>query len=285
MFDRNNSLPLSLFLQAERQARLDSLVIKACKRGTMSGLAEWLSALGTWGTRLARNLADEWLLRSAIRELHQVDDRTLADIGITRCGIEYAVRHGRPHAWQYPGERQRYSEVAMRWSLVALAGLAIAGGYAVSGVDGAESAQVAHGKYLVQLGGCTDCHTPGHLLGKPDMSRFLGGSDVGLEVPGLGVFVAPNLTPDKVTGLGNWTKDQIAAAIQTGVRPDGRILAPIMPWRAYAGLRKSDVRAIVEYLSSLPAISHKVPGPFGLDEKPAIFRMTILPPEKASQHD
>jgi hypothetical protein len=59
----------------------------------------------------------------------------------------------------------------------------------------------------------------------------------------------------------------------------------IMPWRAYAGLTKSDVRAIVEYLSNLPAISHKVPGPFGLDEKPAIFRMTILPPEKASQHD
>src|SRR6516165_7830937 len=54
---------------------------------------------------------------------------------------------------------------------------------------------------------------------------------------------------------------------------------------AYAGLTKSDVRAIVEYLSSLPAISHKVPGPFGLGEKPAICRMTILPPEKASQHD
>jgi mono/diheme cytochrome c family protein len=173
----------------------------------------------------------------------------------------------------------------MRWSLVALAALAIAGGYAVSRGVGAESPQVAHGKYLVQLGGCTDCHTPGHLLGKPDMSRFLGGSDVGLEVPGLGVFVAPNLTPDKVTGLGNWTKDQIAAAIQTGVRPDGRVLAPMMPWRAYAGLRKSDVGAIVEYLSNLPAISHQVPGPFGLDEKPAIFRMTILPPEKASQHD
>ena len=178
----------------------------------------------------------------------------------------------------------------MRWGLVALAALAIVGGYAVSGVVGAESAQVAHGKYLVQFGGCTDCHTPGHLLGKPDMSkpdmsRFLGGSDVGLEVPGLGVFVAPNLTPDKVTGLGNWTKNQIAIAIQTGVRPDGRILAPIMPWRAYAGLTKSDVGAIVQYLSSLPAISHAVPGPFGLDEKPAIFRMTILPPEKASQRD
>jgi uncharacterized protein YjiS (DUF1127 family) len=95
MFDRNNSLPLSLFLQAERQARLDTLVIKACMRGIMSGLAEWLSALGRWATRLARNLAHERLLRSAIRELHQLDDRTLADIGITRCGIEYTVHHGR----------------------------------------------------------------------------------------------------------------------------------------------------------------------------------------------
>jgi uncharacterized protein YjiS (DUF1127 family) len=98
MFDRNDSLPLSLFLQGERQARLDSLVIKACMRGTMSRLAEWLTAPGTWGTRLVRNLADEWLLRSVIRELHHLDDRTLADIGITRCEIEYAVRHGRPHA-------------------------------------------------------------------------------------------------------------------------------------------------------------------------------------------
>ena len=95
MFDRNNSV---LLLQAERQARLDRLVIKACMRGIMSGLAEWLSALGRWATRLARNLAHERLLHSAIRELHQLDDRTLADIGITRCGIEYAVRHGRLHA-------------------------------------------------------------------------------------------------------------------------------------------------------------------------------------------
>jgi hypothetical protein len=158
----------------------------------------------------------------------------------------------------------------MRWSVVLLAALTIAAGYAVSRGVGAESTQVARGKYLVQLGGCTDYHTPGHLLGKPDMSRFLGGSDVGIEVPG-----SPNLTPDNDTGLGNWTKDQIATAIRTGVRPDGHVLAPIMPWRAYAGLTKIDAAAIVEYLRSLPLISHKVPGPFGLDDKPAIFRMTI----------
>ena len=96
MFDRNNSLPLSLFLQAERQARLDNLVIKACMRGTMSRLAEWLSAFGAWGTRLAHDLADERLMRCVIRELHQLDDRTLADIGITRGEVESAVRNGLP---------------------------------------------------------------------------------------------------------------------------------------------------------------------------------------------
>jgi mono/diheme cytochrome c family protein len=167
---------------------------------------------------------------------------------------------------------------------IAMAAAAVAG-YGVSLGLGAENEQVARGKYLVELGGCTDCHTPGHFFGKPDMARYLGGSDMGIEVPGLGIFVGRNLTPDKDTGLGNWTKDEIITAIQTGIRPDGRILAPIMPWRAYAALTKSDAAAIVEFLRSLPPVSNKVPGPFSPDEKPAIFRMTILPPHDAIQHD
>jgi hypothetical protein len=57
--------------------------------------------------------------------------------------------------------------------------------------DAAET-QVQRGKYLVSVIPCTDCHTPGTFLGKPDMKRYLGGSEVGFEVPGLGVFYAPN---------------------------------------------------------------------------------------------
>jgi len=126
---------------------------------------------------------------------------------------------------------------------------------------------------------------PGYFFGKPDMARYLGGSDMGVEVPGLGVFVGRNLTPDKDTGLGNWTNEQITTAIQTGVRPDGRILAPIMPWRAYAVMTKSDAAAVVAFLKSLPPVNNKVPGPFGPDEKPPIFRRTILPPDHATQHN
>jgi mono/diheme cytochrome c family protein len=139
--------------------------------------------------------------------------------------------------------------------------------------------QVAHGKYLVGIAGCNDCHTPGYFFGKPEMTRFLGGSEVGFEIPGLGVFHGPNLTPDRETGLGTWSPAQMAAAITKGVRPDGRILAPIMPWHAFASLTPDDTRAIVAYLQSLPPVKNKVPGPFGPDEKATSLVMKIVPPD------
>jgi mono/diheme cytochrome c family protein len=135
---------------------------------------------------------------------------------------------------------------------------------------------VARGKYLVTIGGCSDCHTPGSFLGHPDMARFLAGSDVGFGTPG-GVFVGPNLTPDDATGLGKWTAAQIVAAITTGTRPDGRILAPVMPWRGLAHLTRSDALAIAAYLKSLPPVSNQVAGPFGPGEPPTVFVMTVLP--------
>jgi mono/diheme cytochrome c family protein len=138
--------------------------------------------------------------------------------------------------------------------------------------------EIDRGKYLVTLGGCSDCHTPGYFFGKPDMTKYLGGSQVGFEIPDLGVFHGPNLTPDKETGLGAWTDEQIVAAIQQGKRPDGRMLAPIMPWRAFANLSTADVKAIVAYLRTVPPVRNKVPGPFGPKEKPTSFVMKIVPP-------
>src|SRR6266478_5575586 len=58
----------------------------------------------------------------------------------------------------------------------------------------ADDSQITRGKYLVTFGGCNDCHTPGYFFGNPDMSRFLGGSDVGFEIPGQAVFL-PYTTP------------------------------------------------------------------------------------------
>jgi hypothetical protein len=74
----------------------------------------------------------------------------------------------------------------------------------------------------------------------------------------------------------------VAAAITKGQRPDGRVLAPIMPWHAFANLTAQDVRAIVAFLKTLPAVNNKVPGPFGPSEKPTSFVMKIVPPEAAT---
>ena len=133
------------------------------------------------------------------------------------------------------------------------------------------------GKYLTTIMGCTDCHTPGHFLGRPDMARFLGGSDVGFEIPGLGTFYGPNLTPD-ATGLGNWTEAEIATAIRTGIRPDGSQLAPAMPWMGYAALTDEDALAIGAYLKTLPAVENKVPGPFGPGQPTGGFVMKVVAP-------
>jgi mono/diheme cytochrome c family protein len=138
--------------------------------------------------------------------------------------------------------------------------------------------QVARGKYLVAVIGCADCHTAGYFFGKPDMPHALGGSDVGFEIPQLGVFVAPNLTSDPETGLGDWTREQIVAALQTGKRPDGRELAPIMPWRDLASLTRDDAMAIAAYLKSLPPIKNKVAGPFGAGVRPTVPVMKIVAP-------
>ena len=145
--------------------------------------------------------------------------------------------------------------------------------------EAAERASVERGKYLVNLGGCTDCHTPGYFFGMPDEARQLGGSEVGFEIPGLGVFHGPNLTPDQDTGLGGWSAADIVRAIQTGTRPDGRILAPIMPWHAFAELTSEDAQSIAAFLRSLPPVSNKVPGPFGPSDTPTSFVFRVVAPQ------
>ena len=79
------------------------------------------------------------------------------------------------------------SRIALGMTLVAAVAVT-----SLSSPASADEAQVARGKFLVTIAGCSDCHTPGALLGSPDMKRYLGGSDVGFAIPGAGVFVGEN---------------------------------------------------------------------------------------------
>jgi mono/diheme cytochrome c family protein len=139
--------------------------------------------------------------------------------------------------------------------------------------------KIKRGEYMVSAGACGDCHTPGALLGKPERDKVFGGGSVGFQIPGLGTFFPPNLTPDKDTGLGNWSEDDIAKTIRTGVRPDGRQLAPVMPCEWYGKLTDEDAHAMAAFLKSLAPISNKVPGPFGANETPTgPYEAVLFPP-------
>ncbi|WP_207483819.1 c-type cytochrome [Arenibaculum pallidiluteum] len=137
---------------------------------------------------------------------------------------------------------------------------------------------VRRGEYLAQIMDCQGCHTSGAMAGMPDPKLHLAGSPLGFGIPDLGIFYPPNLTPDAETGLGSWTEADIVRAVRTGIRPDGRQLAPAMPWRSYAALTDGDAEALAAYLKSLAPVSHKVPPPTGTKDKPpAPFLGLVVP--------
>jgi mono/diheme cytochrome c family protein len=115
------------------------------------------------------------------------------------------------------------------------------------------STPVNRGNYLVEIGGCGDCHTPqkrGQAL--PNMN-FAGGFV--LEGP-WGRVAAANITPD-ATGFSYDSEAMFASAMRAGYTK-GRALSPIMPWIAYRGLSDPDLLAIYSYLKTMPPVRHTV---------------------------
>lgn len=136
---------------------------------------------------------------------------------------------------------------------------------------------VKRGAYLAQIMDCGGCHTGRSNAGIPNPAEYLAGSRLGFEIPGLGIFWPPNLTPDP-TGLAAWTDAQIVKAIRKGIRPDGRQLAPIMPYETYANLTDEDVGALVAFLRTIKPVAHEAPAPVGArDLANAPFYGVIVP--------
>jgi len=116
--------------------------------------------------------------------------------------------------------------------------------------------RLERGRYLMQaVVACGNCHTPQGPNGPMPGMELAGGVD--FQDTGFTAYSA-NITPDKATGIGRWTDAQIITAIREGKRPDGRLIGPPMPIGRYRGISDSDVRAIVAYLRSVPAVVNKV---------------------------
>ena len=155
-----------------------------------------------------------------------------------------------------------------------------------------EPTPVERGKYLVTIAGCNDCHTPKILSPEGmmiDTTRLLSGNPEGAPYPTWtpqdmatrhimvsgnmhlaawagpwGVSFPANLTPDKETGLGEWTEEAFLQAIRTGKhqgQPNGRPILPPMPWEMIREMTDPDLKAVWAYLRSIPPVNNQVPLP------------------------
>jgi mono/diheme cytochrome c family protein len=134
-----------------------------------------------------------------------------------------------------------------------------------SGAQGS-AGSLERGRYLVEsILGCGNCHTPKTATGEPIASRNLSGGGLTFSVPPF-AGVASNITPDRETGIGTWTDDEIKRAIVEGKRPNhGRLantdLAVVMATPFFKALTPGDLDAVVKYLRSVPAIRNEVAAP------------------------
>jgi mono/diheme cytochrome c family protein len=110
---------------------------------------------------------------------------------------------------------------------------------------------VARGRYLAILGDCAGCHTQDH------GSAFAGGVPFDAQ---FGTVYSTNITPDKQTGIGNWTADQFYRTIHDGVAADGTHLYPALPYVYFSRVTRQDTDDLLAYLHSLKPV-HKPPTP------------------------
>jgi mono/diheme cytochrome c family protein len=156
----------------------------------------------------------------------------------------------------------------------------------LAGPAAAES-QVERGRYLANIMDCGGCHNTGAFTPAPNVATPLAGSAIGFQIPGMGTFYPPNLTPDPETGIGNWTDIQFVNAMQRGVAPDGQNLIPAFPYTSYTRMRVEDVLDIKAYLMSLTPVKAEtkpadLPFPWLMRRGVGVWkRLALLPPLEA----
>jgi mono/diheme cytochrome c family protein len=114
------------------------------------------------------------------------------------------------------------------------------------------SPDLANGRTMFLIGGCSSCHA---VPEQEDATRLGGG--LALNSP-FGMFYVPNISSDKKDGIGGWSEAQFVSAMVKGTSPAGEHLYPALPYVSYQRMRLDDLRDLIAYLKTLPAISGKV---------------------------
>ena len=136
------------------------------------------------------------------------------------------------------------------------------------------TADVARGATVFEVAGCASCHAA------PDAAYSLTPVLAGGEAfaSDFGTFIAPNISPDPVQGIGAWTDSQIIGAIQHGVTPEGRHLYPAFPYAAYNKAELQDLVDLVAFWRTLPASDspsqpHQVGFPFSIRRAVGMWKL------------
>lgn len=145
--------------------------------------------------------------------------------------------------------------------------------------------RLERGRYLAEgVMGCFDCHSKiddkAPVDAAPVMISKKGEGRVFLEDGGLRV-VAPNITPDKETGIGNWNDDAVARAIREGIGNDGRTLFPIMPYQFFRRMSDEDLASVITYVRTVEPARSQLPKteiPFPLSRLVNIYPEPITAP-------
>jgi len=114
----------------------------------------------------------------------------------------------------------------------------------------AQASIIERGEYLAKAADCMVCHTT------PGGKEYAGG--LGFKLP-FGTLYSTNITPDKDTGIGDYSDQDFLNAMHRGVRRDGARLYPAMPYTSYTYISDDDALAIKAYLFSLSAVHATAP--------------------------
>jgi cytochrome c5 len=119
-----------------------------------------------------------------------------------------------------------------------------------------EQKRIEQGEYLAKMGDCIACHTDV----KAGKQAFAGG--LPLATP-FGTFYTPNITPDKKTGIGQWTEKDFIRALKKGRDPKGHNYFPVFPYLYFSNVSDDDARALYSYFMSIPpVVQENIPQPF-----------------------
>lgn len=133
--------------------------------------------------------------------------------------------------------------------------------------DPTRNALIQRGEYLAKMGDCLACHTNV----KKGVGAFSGG--LPLATP-FGTFYSPNITPDKETGIGNWTEADFIRALKDGKNPKGQNYFPVFPYIYFSKITDDDARALYAYFMSIPAVKQEnTPQPFPFNVPGARFAL------------